>query len=164
MREDLPPGRAKHLPRNEKRPFLEKTLAAKIARMREILATWKRLRRKTDDFWPSTRQELRDWDDPAREIYRFSDPGKTSPKKGDPLQKGLVDLMEQFDWVRSELKNFKEADDPELLKKANKELKNLNSELMSQISRLQLVATELRKEIKRKVPDSKYLRREWDLF
>ncbi|MDS7595970.1 hypothetical protein [Agrobacterium tumefaciens] len=164
MPEDPPSARAKRLPHDEKGPFVEQTLAAKIARMQEILATWKRLRRKTDDFWPSTREELRNWDDPARGIFKFSDPWKTSPKKDDPLQKTLVDLMVQFDSLKDKLKNFKDSGDPELIKKANKDLKQLNTELMSQISRLQLVATEFRKEIKRKIPDSKYLRREWDLF
>ena len=164
MPEDPPSARAKRLPREEKRPFIEKTLAAKIARMEEILATWKRLRRKTDDFWPKTRKELRNWDDPARSIFKFSDPGITSPKKDDPLQKTLVDLIIQFESVRDRLKNFKEAGDPEIIEKANKDLKHLNFELMSQISRLQIIANEFRKEIKRKIPDSKYLRREWDIF
>lgn len=164
MPEDPPSARAKRLPRDQKRHFVEKTLAAKIARMEEILATWKRLRRKTDEYWPSTREELRNWDDPARGIFKFSDPWITSPRKNDPLQGALVDLMTRFDSVKSKLKDFKDAGDPELIKKANKELKQLNSELMCQISRLQLVATEFRKEIKRKLPDSKYLRQEWDLF
>ncbi|MGO8042130.1 hypothetical protein ACC713_04375 [Rhizobium johnstonii] len=164
MHEDQPSARAKRMPRDEKRPFVESTLAAKVARMEEILAAWKRLRRKTVDFWPSTREELRNWDDPARGIFKFSDPWITSPKKDDPLQKTLVELMAQFESVRRKLKNFKEAGDPEIIEKANKDLKQLNSELMSQISRLQLVATEFRKEIKRKIPDSKYLRREWNLF
>ncbi|MBY3201768.1 hypothetical protein [Rhizobium laguerreae] len=164
MLNDQPIALAKHLPRDEKRPFLEKTLASKVSRMKEILALWKRLRRKTDDYWPTTRLELRLWDDPPRGIYKFSDPAITSPKKDDPLQKNLVELMEEFDRTRYQLQNFRTADDPETMKYANKEMKNLNVELMSQISRLQILATEFRLEIKRVSPDSKYLRKEWDIF
>ncbi|WP_377277079.1 hypothetical protein [Rhizobium sp. R86522] len=132
--------------------------------MEEIIATWKRLGQKTDDFWPKTRAELRNWHDPARDIFKFSDPWITSPKKDDPLQAALVDLMKRFDGTKNELSNFKEVGDPSLLKIANKDLKKLNSELMAQISRMQIVATEYRKEIKRRIPDSKYLRKEWDIF
>lgn len=164
MHDNSPSARAKRLPRDEKRPFVDGTLAAKISRMKEILALWKRLRRRTDDYWPTTRAQLRQWDDPARGIYMFSDPAKTSPDKDDPLQEKLVELMRDFDATRRSLKNFRAADDPENIKDASKEVRKLNVELMSQNSRLQILAMEFRREIKRISPNSRFLRKEWDIF
>ncbi|TBC80943.1 hypothetical protein [Rhizobium ruizarguesonis] len=153
------PSRAKSLSKGKKGPFVLETFRVKVEAMErsyEIAKSAKNL----PDYWPKTLEDFREWDDPGRGIFKFSDPTLTSPK----CPQGYKLLRERLNEVRRKLSELEVAVGSLAPGDTVKSLKAVVAAQSEQLTRLLMFASEFRDEIARLSPKSKYLTSAWDLY
>ncbi|TBG66102.1 hypothetical protein ELG72_24915 [Rhizobium leguminosarum] len=153
------PSKAKALRKEAKRGFVLNTYRTKVERMEDVYERSKAAKQIVD-WWPETLEEFREWDDPEKGIFKFSDPTKTSPNCPDEYRP----LHHRLKIVKGNLAALKAALEAATPPETTASLKAIIAAQSEQITKILMLAVQFRDEIARISPKSKYLKAEWDIY